>query len=120
MIQIDHVGIPAHDVDASAHFLCEILGLPRAEAEASDLEMFCVTISPNSSLLYYPSQSPAKHHIAFRVDTGSFAKVIDRMRQRNILFGSDPENFTTDTAGIGGQERIFFRDPNGHIFEILT
>ena len=69
--------------------------------------MFCVTISSSSSLLYYPSQTPSKHHIAFRVDKESFMKIMERMRQRNILFGNDPEEFNKNIADVGALKEEF-------------
>lgn len=121
MIQIDHIGIPARDVEASAHFLCDVLGLPKAEPEGPEKEMLCVTISANSSLLYYPSRTASSHHVAFRVDAVHFANVVERLREKSILYGNDPEDFNQQTADVlGGHGRVYFRDPNGHVFEVTT
>jgi catechol 2,3-dioxygenase-like lactoylglutathione lyase family enzyme len=50
MIQIDHIGIPARKVEVAAHFLCDVLGLQRAEPEGPEDAMVCVTISATSSV----------------------------------------------------------------------
>lgn len=121
MIEIDHIGMPARDVEASAHFLCDALGLPDPEPEGPDREMFCVRICANSSLLYYPSRIASSHHVAFRVDAVRFADVVERLRKNSVLYGNDPEDFNQQTADVfGGRGRVYFRDPNGHVFEVMA
>jgi len=120
MLEIDHIGIPAHDVEASARFLCVVLGLSKAQAEGPDKDMYRVTISANSSVLYYPSRTPSSHHVAFRVDTKNFVKVVERLREQHVLFGNHPEDTNGQTADLlGGHGRIYFHDPNGHVFEVM-
>jgi catechol 2,3-dioxygenase-like lactoylglutathione lyase family enzyme len=121
MIHIDHITIPAHDVEGAAQFLCDILDLPKAEPDGPDSDMRCVTVSANSSVLYYPSRTSSSHHVAFRVDANTFLHVVDRLREKSVLFGNDPEeNNGQTTDPQGGHGRVYVHDPNGHVFEVLA
>jgi len=123
MIALDHVGVPVRDAAASASFLAEILELPPAMPEGPEGEMCCLSIGQSGVLLYCPAENAAPLHIAFRVDAGTFAGVVNRLRARGVKFGNDPEDIangqTTDTHG-GCQGRVYFLDPNGHLFEVVA
>jgi catechol 2,3-dioxygenase-like lactoylglutathione lyase family enzyme len=123
MVALDHVGVPARDAAASASFLAEILGLAPATPDGPEGEMYCLAIGQSGRLLYCPAENGAPHHIAFRVDPVTFAAVVNRLRARGVAFGNDPEDYangqTADPHG-GGQGRIYFLDPNGHLFEVVA
>ena len=123
MIALDHVGVPARDAAASAGFLSEILGLAPATPDGPEGEMCSLPIGSSGALLFCPSDGVAAQHIAFRVDPMIFAAVVNRLRAKGVAFGNDPEDHgngqTTDPFG-GGQGRVYFLDPNGHLFEVVA
>jgi catechol 2,3-dioxygenase-like lactoylglutathione lyase family enzyme len=61
--------------------------------------------------------------MAFRVDTENFAAVVNRLRAKGVTFGNDPDDLangeTADSFG-GGKGRVYFIDPNGHLFEVVA
>lgn len=122
MIKLDHIGIPARDAEASARFLSEILGLGPARPEGPDGEMYCLTIAENVSLLFSNADPAPTQHIAFRVDEATFTAVVDRLRAKGSAFGNDPEDLTNLQASdpLGGAGRVYFFDPNGHLFEVVS
>jgi catechol 2,3-dioxygenase-like lactoylglutathione lyase family enzyme len=122
MITIDHIGVLARDAAASAQFLADILGLPPAAPAGPDGDMFRVQIGTSGTLLYFATESIAGQHIAFRVDESTFGAVVDRLRAKRLTFGNDPEDQTNMQTSdfLGGQGRVFFRDPNGHLFEVMA
>jgi catechol 2,3-dioxygenase-like lactoylglutathione lyase family enzyme len=123
MIALDHVGIPARDPAASARFLSEILGLAPAKPDGPEGEMYCLPIAESGALLFCPADTVAGHHVAFRVDTVTFAAVVSRLRAKGIAFGNDPEdrgNMQTADPFGGGHGRVYFQDPNGHLFEVVA
>jgi catechol 2,3-dioxygenase-like lactoylglutathione lyase family enzyme len=122
MIAIDHIGVLARDAAASARFLAEILGLAPAFPDGPDGEMFRLPVGESGALLYFPADDVPGQHIAFRVDEPTFAAVVDRLRARGLTFGNDPEDQTNmqTTDFLGGHGRVFFRDPNGHLFEAIA
>ena len=122
MIAIDHIGVLAQDAHASARFLAEILGLAPASPAGPDGDIFRLDIGECGTLLYFPAESVLGQHIAFRVDEATFAAVVGRLRTRGLTFGNEPENQANmQTADShGGHGRVFFRDPNGHLFEVIA
>jgi catechol 2,3-dioxygenase-like lactoylglutathione lyase family enzyme len=123
MIALDHVGVPVRNTAASASFLAEILGLAPATPAGPEGEMSCLAIGESGTLLFCPAESVAGQHIAFRVDPTTFGEVVNRLRARGVAFGNDPEDSTngqtTDPHG-GGQGRVYFLDPDRHLFEVVA
>jgi catechol 2,3-dioxygenase-like lactoylglutathione lyase family enzyme len=122
MIAIDHIGVLARDVTASARFLAEILGLPPALRDGPAGENVRLDVGGSGSILYFPAEDVPGQHIAFRVDEATFAGVIGRLRATGVAFGNDPEDQTNmETSDfLGGHGRVFFLDSNGHLFELTA
>src|SRR5436305_15241641 len=122
MIAIDDMGVRARDAAASARFLAEILGMAPASPDGPNGENFRLPVGESGALLYFPADDVPGQHIAFRVDEPTFAAVVDRLRARGLTFGNDPEDQTNmqTTDFLGGHGRVFFRDPNGHLFEVMA
>ena len=120
-IKLDHIGIAARDAEASAQFLSDILGLGPARPEGPDGDMYCLTIAENVSLLFSTADTAPAQHIAFRVDEGTFAAVVDRLRAKGLAYGNDPEDLANMQTSdpLGGNGRVYFFDPNGHLFEVV-
>ncbi len=65
------------------------------------------------------------HHYAFKVNDREFDEIFGRMKAENVKFSSNPNSVITDTYdkkinhNYGGRG-VYFKDPNGHILEILT
>ena len=53
----------------------------------------------------------------------TFAAVVNRLRAKGVAFGNDPEDLangqTADLHG-GGHGRVYFLDPNDHLFEVVA
>jgi catechol 2,3-dioxygenase-like lactoylglutathione lyase family enzyme len=122
MITIDHIGVMAQDAAASARYLAEILGLAPASPAGPDGDIFRLDIGESGRLLYFPAEAVLGQHIAFRVDEAAFALVVDRLSAKGVAFGNEPEDQANmQTAdSLGGHGRVFFRDPNGHLFEVIA
>jgi catechol 2,3-dioxygenase-like lactoylglutathione lyase family enzyme len=122
MIAIDHIGVLARDVSSSAQFMADILGLAPGFPDGPDHEMFRLPVNESSSLLYFAADQIPGLHIAFRVDKPAFDGVVSRLRDRGLAFGNDPEDQTNMQASdfMGGHGRVFFLDPNGHLFEVFA
>jgi len=61
------------------------------------------------------------HHYAFKVDESEFDEIFERVRAEGIAYGSGPG--ALDDMKINrrrGGRGFYFRDPNGHVLEVLT
>ena len=61
------------------------------------------------------------HHLAFKVSDGEFDAIFGRIQAEGIPYGSGP--FAVDdmkTNTWRGGRGLYFRDPNGHVLELLT
>ncbi len=62
-----------------------------------------------------------RHHYAFKVSEAEFDGIFERIQSDRISYGSGP--FSPDDMTInhhGGGRGFYFRDPSGHLLEVLT
>jgi catechol 2,3-dioxygenase-like lactoylglutathione lyase family enzyme len=120
-VTFDHVAIPTRNAEATASFLADILALP-VERDGQDDELYCLRLSDRVQLLFQETTRVEPHHMAFRVDERELREVIDRLRKKSIPYGNDPEapdnGHTTDP--LGGKGRVYFKAPDGHLFEVCA
>jgi catechol 2,3-dioxygenase-like lactoylglutathione lyase family enzyme len=118
-IRLNHTIIAAHDKEAAAKFLTEILGLP-APAQVGPFAV--VQVSDDTSLDYIDADGEfTSQHYAFLVDESEFDAIFERIRKRRLSYWADPgrrerEQINTWDGGRG----VYFDDPNGHLLEIIT
>src|SRR5260221_1595651 len=66
--------------------------------------------------------APVPLHLAIRAAPGTFTAAIERLNERGIAFGNDPEdaaNGRTDDP-LGGAGRAYLGDPDGHLYELVA
>jgi catechol 2,3-dioxygenase-like lactoylglutathione lyase family enzyme len=117
-IVLDHTIVPAHDKEASARFLARMLGL-RYEGAVSHFAP--LQINDTLTLDFDNDTQFESHHYAFKVGESEFDDIFKRVRAEGIAFGSGPRSL--DDMKINhrhGGRGFYFRDPNGHILEVLT
>lgn len=117
-IVLNHTIVPAHDKDASARFFAEVFGLPY---EGGAGHFAPVHINDSLTFDFDDAASVETHHYAFHVSDQEFDAILDRVIMRDIPYGSDP--WHTDNGQLNdwnGGRGFYFRDPNGHLLELLT
>jgi catechol 2,3-dioxygenase-like lactoylglutathione lyase family enzyme len=117
-IVLDHTIVPAHNKEASARFLARILGL-RYEGPLSHFAP--LRVNDTLTLDFDNDTNFESHHYAFKVDEAEFDGIFDRVRAEGIAYGSGPGSL--DDMKINhrrGGRGFYFRDPNGHVLEVLT
>ena len=61
------------------------------------------------------------HHYAFKVGELEFDEIFDRIKDAGVEYGSGPRTSTDmQTNTWNGGRGVYFRDPNGHLLELLT
>jgi catechol 2,3-dioxygenase-like lactoylglutathione lyase family enzyme len=121
-VVIDHLGLPATNAEEAAQWFSEILGLQAPVADGPDGDMYNVRLSSASSVLFVTEASVASQHMAFGVSEANFTAIVDRLRERGIPFGNDPEDPANGTTldPLGGKGRVYFSNPDGHFLEVTV
>lgn len=123
-VRLNHTIVAAHDRDASAMFLTEILGLPAPAV----LGPFAVVQVRDTSLDYMDvreymgssAEIPSQHY-AFLVSESEFDEIFARICERHLPYWADPGRRDRDQINTWDDGRgAYFDDPNGHLLEILT
>jgi catechol 2,3-dioxygenase-like lactoylglutathione lyase family enzyme len=118
-IELNHTIVPARNPGASARFLADILGL----AVDPPVSHFTpVTLANHVTLDYDQHDDVEAHHYAFLVSEEEFDAAFARIQDRGVTFFADPACRQAGQIyhGKGGHRGTYFRDPDGHLMEILT
>ncbi len=120
-IQLNHTIVEARDPQASAQFLAGILGL---QVDPPLAHFTPVTLANQVTLDYDQSLDPIRScHYAFLASDEEFDAAFARIRDAGVAFFADPacrkasQIYHRDSDGCRG---VYFRDPDGHLMEILT
>jgi catechol 2,3-dioxygenase-like lactoylglutathione lyase family enzyme len=117
-IELNHTIVPARDPMASAQFLADILALT---VDPPVAHFTPVTLANSVTLDYDQHDSFDSHHYAFLVSEEEFDAAFARIQSRGVTFYADP---ACRQAGqiyrSHGRRGTYFRDPDGHLMEILT
>jgi catechol 2,3-dioxygenase-like lactoylglutathione lyase family enzyme len=117
-IVLDHTIVPAHDNEASAKFFARIFGL---NYEGSVSHFAPVRLNETLVMDFDTSTTFDSHHYAFKVSDPEFDAIFRRVKDEGLANGSGP--FSPDNMQInhrGGGCGFYFKDPNGHLLEVLT
>jgi catechol 2,3-dioxygenase-like lactoylglutathione lyase family enzyme len=120
-IELNHTIVAARDPQASAQFLAGILGL---QVDPPLSHFTPVTVANHVTLDYDQSLDTIQPcHYAFLASDDEFDAAFARIRDAGIDFFADPacrkagQTYHRDSDGGRG---VYFRDPDGHLMEILT
>ena len=117
-ITLNHTIVPAHDKQASAKFLADLFGL---EYHGPTGHFAPVRINDTLTLDFDNWDRFEMHHYAFHVSDAEFDAIFGRIREAAIPYGSGP--FSLEDMQINhrqGGRGVYFKDPDGHILELLT
>ena len=117
-IVLDHTIVPARDKEESARFFARIFGL-RYEGTVSHFAP--VRVNETLTLDFDTETEFDRHHYAFKVSEKEFDRIFERVQEERIPYGSGP--FSPEDMTINhwnGGRGFYFRDPSGHLLEVLT
>jgi catechol 2,3-dioxygenase-like lactoylglutathione lyase family enzyme len=117
-IHLDHTIVPAHDKEASARFFARIFGL---SYDGPVSHFAPVRINETLTIDFDNWDSFERHHYAFKVSEAEFDGIFDRVKADRLAYGSGPRS--SEDMMINhrhGGRGFYFKDPNGHLFEVLT
>jgi catechol 2,3-dioxygenase-like lactoylglutathione lyase family enzyme len=120
-IELNHTIVAARDPQASAQFLAGILGL---QVDPPLAHFTPITLANQVTLDYDQSPDSIQScHYAFLATDEEFDAAFARIQDAGIAFFADPacrkagQTYHRDSDGGRG---VYFRDPDGHLMEILT
>ena len=121
-LELDHVSLFVHDLDTSARFYSEVLGLPEIEKKTTRANVRWFGLGAGRAVhlilgaVEVVASRPRSTH--FALATASFEAVIRRLADFGVMF--------QDLSGAPGQvsvrpdgvRQVYFQDPDGHWIEI--
>ena len=119
-IDLDHFIVSARDQRAAAKLLGELLGVPWAEHGVGPFSPVYVNDGLTLDFIDDPDPFPVAH-FCFRVDDAAFDAILARIEAAGIKYRSSvrgPFDMRVNTD-YGGR-LIYWNEPEGHQWEILT
>ena len=117
-IQLNHIIVPAKEKWTSAKFLAAILGLEMGPQWGPFAPL---RTSNGVTIDFVDAVDFETHHCAFLVSEEEFEAALGRLRDKGIVFYAD---FMRKKSGeinhLYGGCGVYFDDPAGHLFEIIT
>ena len=118
-IELNHTIVPARNKEESARFYERMFGFAYAGAQG---HFAPVRIQSQSLTLDFDeNESFEPGHYAFKVSEAEFDQIFGRIEAAGLSYGSGP--FSSEDGEINhwnGGRGVYFRDPGGHLLEILT
>ncbi len=117
-ITLNHTIVPAHDKFESARFYSRLFGF---EYIGEFSHFTVVKVNDTLNLDFDNKEKYESHHYAFKVTEQEFDEIFKRLQAENIPYGSGP--FNPEDMNINhhyGGRGVYFRDPGGHLLEMLT
>jgi catechol 2,3-dioxygenase-like lactoylglutathione lyase family enzyme len=119
-IELDHLMVPCRNRVESAKLFAELFAVPWGQAFAGPFS--AVYLNERLTLDFDETHEPfAIQHYCFRVDSSNFDAILSRLKVAGIPYRSTPHgpvDLLINTA-FGGR-MIYWNEPDGHIWEILT
>lgn len=118
--QLDHMIVPCRDTRASASLLAQLLGVPWGPAAAGPFT--AVYVNDGLTLDFDQTDEPFPiGHFAFRVTQDEFDAILARIRSAGIVYRSTPHGpHDMQVNTQHGGSMVYWDEPAGHVWELLT
>ena len=118
-IELNHTIVPARDKEETVRFWERMFGF----AYEGPMGPFAPIQIPgqNLTLDFMEADPVPPGHYAFKVSEAEFDTIFGRVRDAGLAYGSGP--FSPEDGQINhwnGGRGVYFRDPSGHLLELLT
>ncbi len=117
-ITLNHTIVPSHDNVKTAEFYQRIFGFEFVKVWG---HFAVVKVNSSLTLDFMNEEEFSSLHYAFKVSEQQFDETLARITSEHIVYGSGPRSLTDGKVNHNfGGRGAYFRDPNGHVLEILT
>jgi catechol 2,3-dioxygenase-like lactoylglutathione lyase family enzyme len=120
-VHLDHLIIPSHNRLASAKLIASLFGVPWSE-EGGVGPFSPVYLNDGLTLDFDEVSEPFPiGHYAFRVGAAEFEAILGRIRNAGIDYRSTPHGPSDRQINTyHGGSIVYWNEPDGHVWEILT
>jgi len=119
-IHLDHLLIPVRDKIAAAKQLAELLGVPWSSTGVGPFAPVFVSDSLTIDFDQWPEPIPLQHY-CFRVEQADFDAILGRIKAAGIPYRSSVHSGVDHQVGsYNGGSIVYWNEPDGHQWEILT
>jgi catechol 2,3-dioxygenase-like lactoylglutathione lyase family enzyme len=116
--RFNHTIVHATDPRRSAEFLAHIFDLP---SPAPFGRFLAVQLANGVSLDFAADEPPiSRQHYAFHVDEAEFDAMFERIRAAGQFWADPGLTAPGEINRWNGGRGVYFKDPDGHLLEILT
>ena len=118
-VAANHLAIHVQDLEASARFYTDVLGLERMATQPSPTIIWLETGGFELHLVggrTQPVQVPPEVHLAFRVS--DLRPVTAKLDSNQVSWGSFAGELRTVQTRGDGVQQIYLRDPDGYWIEL--
>jgi catechol 2,3-dioxygenase-like lactoylglutathione lyase family enzyme len=118
-IVLNHTIVPARDKQAAARFFAQLFGLT---FDGPGDHFAPVRLNETLTLLFDDDVGAFEsHHYAFHVDDAEFDAILKRVKAAGLAFGSAPWSLADGKLNDwNGGRGVYFKDPDGHVLELMT
>ncbi|CAG22126.1 VOC family protein [Photobacterium profundum] len=117
-ITLNHTIVSSHDNVSSAKYYERIFGFEFIKVWG---HFAVVKVNQTLSLDFMNASDFSTQHYAFKVSDVQFDEIFARIKNESIPFGSGPVSFDDGKINNNdGGRGVYFKDPNGHMLEIIT
>jgi len=116
-IILNHTIVPTRDKAVAARLFARLFGL----ASEAGGHFATVRVNDQLTMLFDHRESFDSHHYAFHVSDAEFDAILGRVKDAGIAYGSQPGELDNGRLNDwGGGRGVYFTDPDGHLFELMT
>jgi catechol 2,3-dioxygenase-like lactoylglutathione lyase family enzyme len=117
-IVLNHTIVPAHDKEKAARWFADMFGL---DYEGPSGHFAAVKVNDTLTFDFDDWESFEPLHYAFHVSDGEFDTIFGRIKKSGMTYGSHPWDAENRKLNDwNGGRGVYFRDPSGHLLELLT
>lgn len=120
-IELDHIIVPSKDRVAAAKLIAQLLDVPwSAQGSVGPFSPVYVNAGLTLDFDEWDEPVPAQHY-CFRVADEQFDRILGRLRAAGISYRSRPHGPADNEVNTAfGGRLLYWSEPDGHAWEILT
>ncbi|WP_405087119.1 VOC family protein [Microbispora sp. NBC_01389] len=120
-ITLNHTIVPAADNREAARFFASIMGLEEMPPAGRDGNFAPIRVNDTLTLDFMTVEDPVGVHLAFDVDPATFDRILARLREAGVPYGSRPAH--PDNGRIDHPlcpRGLFFVDSARNLYEVMS